>query len=219
MIALNKIFKADPQLLYNAEELIAYYSSNFKVETDLRRMHFFAQMREEVGVGFKLSRAESLNYRCAALVKLFSWFKKRPKVSQALGRCNGHTADQQAIANRVYANRLGNGDIESGDGWRTIGRGAFQLTGTTNYKRISNVIYERTGIMLDFYKHPELLLTPAGAILSAMAFWYDNKLWEKADQGSSNRSINAVTRKVNRYTHSYKNRIEHFRYIQRVLQV
>ena len=215
MIALNKIFKADQHLLDNVEELIAYYASSFKIDTDLRQMHFFAQMREEVGVGFKLSRAENLNYKCAALVKLFSWFKKRPKMSQDFGRCNGHPADQQAIANRVYANRLGNGDIESGDGWRTIGRGAFQLTGTTNYKRISKVIYERTGIVLDFYKHPELLLTPAGAILSAMAFWYDNKLWGKADQGSSNSSINAVTRKVNRYTHSYDKRIEHFRHIQK----
>jgi len=214
MINLQRVFKADPTLLHNIEEVIAYYAEAFEIDTELRQMHFFAQLREEVGVEFKLSRAENLNYRCSALVKLFSWFKKRPKKALVFGRCSGHKADQEAIANRIYANRLGNGDVASGDGWRTRGRGAIQLTGKSNYRRMSKVIKERTGIQLDFYSHPELLLTPAGAILSAMAFWYDNKLFIKADQGRSDSAINAVTRKVNRYTHSYGKRREHFRRIQ-----
>ncbi|MFT7880938.1 MAG: hypothetical protein ABXS91_11160 [Sulfurimonas sp.] len=214
MINLSNVFTADKQVLINSEELIEYYAKAFMVDTKLRQAHFFAQMREEVGVNFGLSRAESLNYKCKALTKLFSYFRKNRSEAKKLGRCNGHRADQEAIANRVYANRMGNGGIDSGDGWRTRGRGAFQLTGTVNYKRITRVIYERTGIVLDFYSEPGLLLTPIGAIMSAMAFWYDNGLWKIADNGAGNSTINAVTRKVNRYTHSYKDRVSHFRAIQ-----
>lgn len=217
MVKLAHIFDADTQLLLNIEEVIDYFAPTFKIDTELRQIHFLAQVREEVGVKLRLSRAENLNYSCRALSDLFSYFRKRRAEAKRLGRCNGHRSDQEAIANRVYANRMGNGNIESGDGWRTRGRGVFQLTGTNNYRRMSHVLYSRIGIKLDLYEDPSLLLTPAVAILSAMAFWYDNKLWEIADQGASDITINAITRKINRYTHSYKDRVSHFRAIQAAL--
>lgn len=214
MIPLDKIFKADKTTLHSIEELVSYYGKNFNIDSELRQQHFFAQIREEVGVGLNIARAENLNYTCAALVQLFAYFKRNPKEARKFGRCDNHRADQEAIANRVYANRLGNGDVYSGDGWRTRGRGVIQLTGVHNYNRISKVIFERTGIVVDLYKDPDLLLTTTIGVLSAMAFWYDNKLWELADNGASDSTVNSVTKKVNYYTHSYKERVKHFRDIQ-----
>lgn len=214
MIPLDKIFKADKIMLDSVQELIGYYGKNFNIDSELRQQHFFAQIREEVGVGLNIARAENLNYTCAALVQLFAYFKRNPKEARKFGRCDNHRADQEAIANRVYANRLGNGDVYSGDGWRTRGRGVIQLTGVHNYNRISKVIFERTGIVVDLYKDPDLLLTTTIGVLSAMAFWYDNKLWELADNGASDSTVNSVTKKVNYYTHSYKERVKHFRDIQ-----
>jgi putative chitinase len=93
----------------------------------------------------------------------------------------------ELIANTVYANRMANGNIESGDGWRYRGRGLKQLTGKDNYTRCGQ------GLGMDLLANPDLLLSPEGASMSAAWFWSVNKCGPIADSGD----FVALTKKIN----------------------
>jgi putative chitinase len=93
----------------------------------------------------------------------------------------------ELIANTVYANRMANGNIESGDGWRYRGRGLKQLTGKDNYTRCGQ------GLGMDLVSNPDLLLSPEGASMSAAWFWSVNKCGPIADSGD----FVALTKKIN----------------------
>jgi putative chitinase len=93
----------------------------------------------------------------------------------------------QALANVVYAERLGNGDTDSGDGWRYRGRGLVQLTGKANY------IDAADGLALPLVTHPDLAAQPAAACMTAAWFWHSNKLNVLADSAQ----WDAITRAVN----------------------
>src|SRR5690242_19773487 len=92
-----------------------------------------------------------------------------------------------AIANRVYANRIGNGDEQSGDGWRFRGSGYLQLTGRANYKAIGALI----GV--DLVANPDMVRAPASAARVAFAFWDAKGLSALADVGD----VEAITERVN----------------------
>lgn len=101
---------------------------------------------------------ENLNYSAEALVRL--WPRRvSPAVAQVIAR------RPQAIANTIYANRMGNGDAASGDGWRYRGRGGIQMTGEANYEAASLA----TGI--DFLSDPDRVAQPEGAVITAVWFW------------------------------------------------
>lgn len=93
----------------------------------------------------------------------------------------------EAIANRVYANRLGNGNEASGDGWRYRGSGYKQLTGRSNYKEIGGIVH------LDLEGNPELAREPKAAAQVAFAFWDARHCSPLADLGD----VEGVTEKVN----------------------
>lgn len=93
----------------------------------------------------------------------------------------------EAIANAVYSNRMGNGTIESGEGWKHRGMGLKQLTGKDNHKRCGDAL----GV--DFVSNPELLLEPKYAALSAGWFWSANKL----DVFADNDDLEGQTKKIN----------------------
>jgi putative chitinase len=93
----------------------------------------------------------------------------------------------EAIANVVYSNRMGNGSIESGEGWLFRGRGLKQLTGQDNYKRCGQAL----GIELVY--SPDLLLSPAQAARSAAWFYRNNKISEFADKWD----LEGMTKKIN----------------------
>lgn len=102
------------------------------IDTKRKLAHFLAQVKQEVGVTMRLE--ENLNYTPQDLKDNFSYFKKHPKEADLYGRIPKHRANQEAIANRAYAKRNGNGNVASGDGWRYRGQGMIQLTGKSNYK-------------------------------------------------------------------------------------
>lgn len=83
----------------------------------------------------------------------------------------------EMIANVVYSARMGNGPIESGDGWKFRGRGLKQLTGKANYTKCGE------GLGMDLISKPDLLLQPQYAALSAAWFWVENKCGPLADAG------------------------------------
>ena len=93
----------------------------------------------------------------------------------------------EMIANVVYSNRMGNGSIESGEGWKYRGRGLKQLTGKDNYTRCGNALNT------DFVNEPDLLLEPQYAALSAGWFWTANKCSDFADKGD----VEGLTKRIN----------------------
>ncbi len=150
---------------------------NYGVDTPLRIAHIMAQLEHESNLQPK---EENLNYSAEGLKKTFA--KYFP----------GNLADLYArqpekIASRVYANRMGNGNEASRDGWTYRGRGAIQLTGKDNYKALSNY----TG--LDFVGKPQLILIEANAIISALWFWKINNINRFADKDD----VVGVTKVIN----------------------
>jgi putative chitinase len=103
------------------------------------------------------------------------------------------------IAARVYANRMGNGDEKSLEGWFYRGRGYIQLTGKNNYAKFDADVPENILI------NPEIVAEKY-PLMSAGWFWNDNKLNEIADQGADQNVIAAITKKINGGFHGLENR-------------
>jgi predicted chitinase len=143
--------------------------TEFDITTPLRQAAFLAQLSHESG-GFRFDM-ENLNYSAEALAKVFSRYFPTDEEAQAFAR------QPERIANRVYANRMGNGPEESGDGWRYRGRGLFQIAGRSNYAGLG----KRLG--LDLLGDPDKVSEPSVGIRMAGAFWQSQKMNELADKG------------------------------------
>jgi putative chitinase len=162
---------------------------------------FLAQCAHESG-GFKAIK-ENLNYRPATLVTLF---KKYFDQSTAERYC-AQPDKQAAIANRIYANRMGNGPEESGDGYRYCGRGLIQLTGKDNYTR------DAASTEQTVEEASEHLTTYEGCVQSAAWFWEANNLNQYADSGD----ILTMTKRINGGTIGLEDRKKHYEHACHVL--
>lgn len=150
------------------------------VTTARRLCHFVGQIFVETG-GLT-SMEENLNYRNPARLDAIFSAVHGIEDARALIRLG-----PEAIANRVYANRLGNGDEASGDGWRYRGSGYKQLTGRSNYREIGDIVN------LDLEGNPELAREPQTAARAAFAFWDARQCSPLADEGD----VEGVTEKIN----------------------
>jgi putative chitinase len=157
-----------------------------------RAAHFFAQTAHESG-GFK-AFSENLNYGAKGLRGIFGKYFPTDALARAYER------QPQKIANRVYANRMGNGDEASGEGWLFRGRGSLQLTGKFNFKAFSDYIGRP-----DVMTNPDLVATEL-AFESALWFFDKNKLWSICDQGTGDAAILALTKRINGGTHGLDDR-------------
>jgi len=204
---LTKLFPKTKNISEVAEILEKY--KNFGINTNLRLAHFLAQVREEVGEEFK-PISENLNYSNLALKNLFKTFKDNPELAEKYGR-NTQPANQEMIANIAYANRLGNGNIESGDGWRYRGAGVLQITGKDNYAEVQRRIdkYAPTS-NIDIIMYPKDIHTLEGSILASLGFRIWKDLYKIADKGTSEVDVDNITRVINLHTESYINRRQHF---------
>jgi putative chitinase len=165
--------------------------------TPLRLAHFLAQCDHESG-GFKHT-VENTNYSSKGLLATFG--KRFQGVAEQYAR------KPEAIANRAYADRLGNGNEASGDGNRFKGRGYIQLTGRDNYNRAGMCL----GI--DFIKNPDLV-ADAYALTVALWFFKSNKIWEVCT-APTEQAVIAVTRRVNGGTIGLDERIKlFFKYLE-----
>lgn len=184
------------------------------IDTKRKLAHLLAQIRQEVGPGIRLT--ENLDYRVGVLSR-FSYFRRHPDEAERYGRKPGQAANEEAIANRVYAHRMGNGDVDSGDGWRYRGRGLIQLTGKDNYQRFT---IEHNNIWpddkQDFVLTPDLVAEEKYAVRSALVFWKAHNLDAIAAQGVSCTETDKITRRVNRYTPSYAERCDHLKTIMSI---
>jgi putative chitinase len=166
----------------------------FNIHTPLRLAHFLAQCGHE-SAGFKATE-ENLNYSSKALLAVFGKYFDNETAEQ-------YHRKPEKIANRVYANRMDNGDEESGDGWKYRGRGYIQLTGKHNYSKFNESVED------DVVESPELVKEKY-PLLSAAWFWSSNGLNRLADGGNTDEVVTKVTKRVNGGTIGLEDRIKHF---------
>jgi putative chitinase len=171
-------------------------ASKFEINTPLRLAHFLAQCGHESG-GFKLTK-ENLNYSATGLKGTFSKYFKEPGLAESYER------KPEKIANKVYADRMGNGPESSGDGSKYCGRGYIQLTGKDNYTAFGKSINE------DMTLTPEKVSTHY-ALLSAAWFFNKNGLHKMADGGATDAVVTSITKRVNGGTIGLPDRIKHFK--------
>jgi putative chitinase len=152
---------------------------NYEITTPQRQAMFLAQLAHESG-SFK-HVSENLNYSAEALRRVFKKYFLTDDVALMYAR------QPEKIANRVYANRMGNGEESSGDGWKYRGRGLIQLTGKDNYAAFSLKANNNALLEPDSVAEPEL------AAMSAGWFWDTNGLNKLSDTGD----VRAATRRIN----------------------
>lgn len=152
--------------------------SRFDITTPARQAGFLSQIGHESALLTAL--VENLNYGVAALLRVFPKYFD-PATASAYQR------NPEKIANRIYADRMGNGDESSGDGFRFRGRGLIQITGRTNYNSCAAALEH------PLTDTPELLETPAFAALSAAWFWHSHGLNALADA----KNIVAMSKRIN----------------------
>ena len=165
--------------------------NRFRIVTPNQQAAFIGQCGHECG-HFKILE-ENLNYRAATLMKL--WPKRFPTQEIA----NAYAGNPKKIANMVYANRMGNRDESSGDGYRFRGRGCIQLTGSTNYFNAGKALG------MDFWADPDLVGTPTYAALTAGWFWSTHRCNELAEAGDWIK----LTKAINGGTIGLDDRIKH----------
>jgi len=153
---------------------------------------FLAQVAHESG-GFTAVK-ENLNYSAKGLVGTFKKYFPDEATAKPYER------QPQKIANRVYANRMSNGDEASGDGYRFCGRGLIQLTGRANYTKFAADL----GISIE--ETVAYLETPNGAVASAGWFWDNNNLNQYCDSGD----FVTLTKRINGGTIGLVDRQHHF---------
>jgi len=171
----------------------------YEITTVERVAAFLAQCGHE-SLDFTVLQ-ENLNYGAKGLLGLF----KKYFPNEALAK--QYERKPEKIANKIYANRMGNGPEESGDGWAHRGRGAIQLTGKLNYQAFANSI----GLTLE--DAITYCATMDGAIESACWFWQKNKLNAIADK----KDVLAMTKKINGGTIGLEDRKKHYEHNLKVL--
>jgi putative chitinase len=171
----------------------------YEIDTPKRVAAFIAQCAHESG-GFRALK-ENLNYRAESLLKIF------PKYFKTLEEANKYARQPEKIANKIYGNRMGNGNEASGDGFRYCGRGLIQLTGKENYTWFAE------SLEMDLADVPEYLQTFEGAVQSACWFWETNNLNQWADKGD----ILTMTKRINGGTIGLEDRKKHYEHALHVL--
>ena len=191
-------------ILTGNKQVEEYYNAlckalpKYDITNERRVAGFLAQCAHESN-NFKFLK-ENLNYSADGLKRIF------PKYFKDVDP-NDYARQPEKIANRVYANRMNNGDEDSGDGWKYRGRGVIQLTGCDNYSRFAK------DMDMSLEEVVEYLETIEGAIMSAAWYWNSRKINIAAD----NNDIVKMTKLVNGGTIGLEDRKKHYAHILEVL--
>ena len=201
MITLEQLQQILPNNPYVEQwhEALTNLLPDYEINTPHRIAAFIAQCSHESG-GFTTLK-ENLNYRAETLRKVFPKYFTDSSAQQFAGQ-------QEAIANRVYANRMGNGPEESGDGYRYCGRGLIQLTGKDNYQNFAD------SLEMNIEEVPDYLGTFEGALQSACWFWENNNLNQLADSGD----FVTMTKRINGGTIGLEDRVARYNHTLQVLK-
>ncbi|MES3631204.1 MAG: hypothetical protein PPP56_13655 [Longimonas sp.] len=188
---LESIFEnAETEVVEDVHEAIEENISEFDIGGELEVAHFLGQVYHETGGLTTLE--EGLNYTTAERLKEI-WPSRFSETDPDLPDPNDYLEDPEKLANYVYADRMGNGDEESGDGWKYRGRGLFQLTGKNNYQAFTDFYQDEFDSSLDFVNTPgEIESDTELATISGMWF-YDENVLSHIDEVT----IEDVTRLIN----------------------
>jgi putative chitinase len=173
---------------------------DYHINTPLRLRAFLAQVGHESGE-FKFT-AENLNYSADALQSVFKKYFPTPALAKAYAR------KPEKIANRVYANRMGNGDEASGEGWKYRGRGLIQITGKSNYTNLADALDKSLDETTTY------LETPEGAVVSGGWFWAANNLNKWAD----GQDMLSITKRINGGTNGLEHRMALYNRMKLILR-
>lgn len=165
--------------------------SDYNIDSNYDISAFLAHIGHESGDLKRIK--ENLNYSVDGLLKVF------PKYFKTKEEAEKYARQPIRIASRVYANRMGNGSEESGDGWKYCGRGLIQLTGKSNYEKFAKHISKQLEEVITF------LETPKGACVSAGYFW--------KTYNCSGKTIEQSTKIINGGTHGLDDRTRRFQRI------
>jgi len=171
---------------------------DYDIDTPQRIAAFLAQCAHESG-NFRAIK-ENLNYKAESLCKVWPRYFN-------VGNAAHYAHNQEAIANRAYGGRMGNGDEASGDGWKFCGRGLIQLTGRSNYQAFAD------SLQISIDDASEYLKTFEGCVQSACWFWEANNLNQYADSGD----ILTMTKRINGGTLGLEDRQKHYQHALHVL--
>ena len=175
---------------------------DYEINTPKRIAAFVAQCAHESG-GFNVLK-ENLNYKAASLRKIFPKYFPTDELAQQYASKQNK---QEAIASRIYANRMGNGDEASLEGYKFCGRGLIQLTGKFNYQSFAD------SLEMSIDDVPEYLATFEGASQSACWFWETNNLNQWADKSD----IFTLTKRINGGLIGIEDRKKHYEHALHVL--
>jgi putative chitinase len=169
------------------------------LSTDERVAAFIAQCGHESD-SFRFME-ENLNYKAESLCRTWpSHFNEE--------NAQEYAHQPEKIANRAYANRMGNGDEESGDGWNYRGRGWLETTGKKGYEDLSDAT------QIDFLSNPDAVATPEGSAISAVVFWEKHNLNKHVD----NNDFTGLTKAINGGTIGLDDRMARYEYAMQVLK-
>ena len=186
---LSQALKLTPAKAEEWIDAINETFDRFEINTPERQACFLGQCAHE-SAGFTALK-ENLNYSAEGLTKV--WPKRFPSLDAA----QPYHRNPEKIANKVYADRMGNGDEASGEGFKYRGRGLIQLTGKDNYKACG------AALGADLLNDPDQVSSPKYAALSAGWFWDKNKLNQYADAND----MTTLTKRINGGTHGLDDRI------------
>lgn len=182
-------------------EALSKLLPEYQIDTPQRMAAFLAQCAHESG-NFVFIK-ENLNYKAVTLRKVFPKYFPTDELAQQ------YANKPEKIANKVYANRMGNGPEESGDGWRYCGRGLIQVTGKDNYSWFA------ASLEISPEEASEYMETFEGAAQSACWFWETNNLNSWADK----QDILMLTKRINGGTIGLEDRKKHYEHALHVLGV
>ena len=198
-----------PECQHVVDKYVEYLNEafeHFETNTPLRQAGFISQVGHE---STRLTRTEeNLNYSANGLIRTFPTFFNHETAKEFAYK-------PQKIANRVYANKGGNGDEDSGDGWRYRGRGLIQVTLKANYRRRGLRLLSMPEY---FIENPDALLEPEWAVRTAFDYWDENGLNDYADRNSAAEFRN-LTRRINRGLRGLDDRLDLWRKAKEVLGV
>ncbi len=202
---LNELYPRAPAahkaaFLERAEGLFV----RFGIADDPLRLHYFlAQIGHESG-GLTITK-EYMNYSAKRLMQV--WPSRFPDLATA----NEYARNPEKLGNNVYANRMGNGPPESGDGYLFRGRGYIQITGRDGYQKVGAEVGAEAG--LDLEAKPDEAATPENALLVACAFWE----WKNINALCTPSGFTKVTKRINGGTNGMADRRNWLKKVNRIL--
>lgn len=209
MLGLNQVIRHIDQL---------------KISNLIDLSYFMGQTRQEIGYRMKLT--ENLYYSADALPKIFSYYRQHRNEARADGYHGNQAAKPMVIANKVYANRYGNGNVPSGDGWKYRGMGFAHTTFKYNCEVIQEAyesIKEDNDFQhqVNFVKDTNLRSDPQFAMYSGMLFWLASGAYRNISNHTkvTRAGCDSVTKIYNKHTTSYPERWKFTQKFARILGV